>query len=128
MLKSVIFDLDGVVADSHPLHIRTWRRFLSTRGLTVTDEKLAFVRDGRRKEDILRYFLGELSYDQVQAHGREKDRLFREEVQSLRTIEGVGELQPPMSEVASSVATRNYDTTMSLIWILVYNLAFTNLN
>jgi HAD superfamily hydrolase (TIGR01509 family) len=104
MLKSVIFDLDGVVADSHPLHMRAWRRFLLNRGLTVTDEKLAFVRDGRRKEEILRYFLGELSDDQVQAYGREKDRLFREEVQSLRTIEGVGELLDELHRAAIPMA------------------------
>src|SRR5438132_292447 len=91
MLKSVIFDLDGVVADSHPLHMRAWRRFLLTRGLTVTDE-------------ILRFFLGELSDDQIQAYGREKDRLFQEEVHSLRTMEGVGELLDELHRAAIPTA------------------------
>ena len=26
MLKSVVFDLDGVIVDSHPAHMRAWKR------------------------------------------------------------------------------------------------------
>jgi HAD superfamily hydrolase (TIGR01509 family) len=89
MLKGVIFDLDGVVVDSHPSHIRVWKTFLCSLGRQVTEAELQFVREGGRKEEILRYFLGNLTDDQIIAYGREKERLFFGEVQNLNTIPGL---------------------------------------
>lgn len=89
MLKGVIFDMDGVVVDSHPSHIKVWKTFLWSVGRQVTDVELEFVRDGRRKEDILRYFLGDLTDDQIRTYGQEKERLFTSEVLNLRTVAGV---------------------------------------
>lgn len=92
MMKCVIFDMDGVLVDSHPSHIKVWKKFLLSKGLSVTDAELEFVRDGGKKEEILRHFLGNLNDDQVQVYGREKEQLFQEEVQNLKTIAGVQEL------------------------------------
>ena len=104
MLKAVIFDLDGVIVDSHPSHIRAWRKFLSSKDKSVTDAELDFVRDGRKKEDILRYFFGELRDDQVSAYGREKEQLFVEEAQSLTTIAGAQELLDELSRASIPMA------------------------
>jgi beta-phosphoglucomutase len=104
MLKAVIFDLDGVIVDSHPSHMRAWRKFLSSKGKFVTDAKLEFVRDGRKKEEILRHFFGELNDDQVSAYGGEKERLFAEEAQSLTTIAGVQELLDELNRAAIPLA------------------------
>jgi len=59
VLGGVIFDMDGVIVDSHGIHIKAWREFLRAKGCLVTDSDLDFVRDGRKKEDILRHFLGD---------------------------------------------------------------------
>ena len=29
-MKCAIFDMDGVLVDSHPIHMASWRRFLET--------------------------------------------------------------------------------------------------
>lgn len=50
MLQGIIFDMDGVVIDSHPVHKLAWRRFLGSLGRQVTDEELDFVLDGRKKK------------------------------------------------------------------------------
>ena len=92
MLKSVIFDLDGVIVDSHPAHMRAWKRFLVSVGRSPTEAELEFVRDGRKKEDILRHFLGDLEKDQIRTYGREKDLLFKEEVGSVSTVAGIRDL------------------------------------
>jgi beta-phosphoglucomutase len=92
MLKSVIFDLDGVIVDSHPAHMRAWKRFLVSVGRSPTEAELEFVRDGRKKEEILRHFLGDLDKDQIQAYGREKDLLFKEEMGSVSTVAGIRDL------------------------------------
>jgi beta-phosphoglucomutase len=91
VLKGVIFDLDGVLVDSHPVHMRAWRRCLSSIGNTVSEQDMAFVQEGGKREDILRHFLGELSDDQMQIYGQQKETFFREESKIIGTIPGVRE-------------------------------------
>lgn len=88
MLKGVIFDMDGVLIDSHPIHKRAWRKFFDSLGMTVSTHELDFVLDGRKKEDILRHFLGPLPDAQIKAYGRQKEMLFREEALSIDPVEG----------------------------------------
>ena len=38
MLKAIIFDCDGVIADSEPLHFATLQRVLAEEGITLTEE------------------------------------------------------------------------------------------
>jgi len=40
LLKSVIFDLDGVIVDSHPAHLRAWKKFLLSVGKSATEANL----------------------------------------------------------------------------------------
>lgn len=37
MIRAVVFDFDGVIANSEPLHFRAYRDVLSDRGLTLTE-------------------------------------------------------------------------------------------
>jgi len=89
MLEAVIFDLDGVIVDSHPAHKQAWRTFFKSIGKQVTEDDLQFVLEGRKREDILRHFLGDLSEEQVKHYGAAKESLFRDSVQELKTIQGL---------------------------------------
>jgi len=89
MLRGIVFDMDGVVIDSHPAHKRAWRRFLQTIGQNVTDEDLNFVLDGRKRDEILRHFLGELSPAQISEYGALKDRILLQLNNGLRPLPGV---------------------------------------
>jgi beta-phosphoglucomutase len=91
MLEGVIFDLDGVIVDSHPAHKNAWRTFFNSIGRQVSEEDLQFVLEGRKREDILRHFLGDLSAEQVNHYGAAKEALFRNSVQELKTIDGLHE-------------------------------------
>lgn len=91
MLQAVIFDLDGVVVDSHPAHKRAWKAFFSSLGKQVTDQELSFVVEGHKREDILRHFLGDLTDDQVRYYGARKEALFRHSGPELKTIRGFPE-------------------------------------
>src|SRR5690242_18377965 len=75
MLKGVIFDMDGVLIDSHPIHKRAWRKFFETLEVEVSDRELDFVLDGRKKEDILRHFLGDLPDCEIKDFGHKKEML-----------------------------------------------------
>jgi len=89
MLRALIFDLDGVIVDSHPVHKRAWKAFFASRGKTFSDEDLEFVVEGKKREDILRHFLGELTERQIKDYGAEKDALFRNSAAELSPVAGV---------------------------------------
>jgi beta-phosphoglucomutase len=91
MLQAVIFDLDGVIVDSHPAHTQAWKTFFKSLGLNVSDKDLLFVLEGQKREDILRHFLGNLTTEQVKHYGARKEALFRDSVQELKTIAGLPE-------------------------------------
>src|SRR2546421_10680167 len=98
MLQAVIFDMDGVIVDSHPIHRKTWSRFLELQGKPATDTDLNFIMDGRKREEILRHFLGDLSDEEVRVLGHEKEQLFREESTDLKAINGLIQFVEQLSQ------------------------------
>jgi len=107
MLGGVIFDFDGVIADSHPAHMQAWKSFLLSRGKAVSDAELSFVREGAKREEILLHFLGALTPEQVANYGTEKDRLFRAHAGELKLVQGFAEflLQLDAIRLPSAVAS-----------------------
>jgi beta-phosphoglucomutase-like phosphatase (HAD superfamily) len=89
MLRGIVFDMDGVIIDSHPAHKRAWKRFLCTLGCDVSDRKLDFILEGRKRQDILRHFLGELSESELFDYGKRKDEFFERMVDEVPTVAGV---------------------------------------
>ena len=89
MIKGAVFDFDGVIVDSHPAHMRAWKSFLNSVGKTLSEEQLHFVLDGRRRDDILRHFMGELDADKIFEYGLRKEQCFRDEVDHVRTADGL---------------------------------------
>lgn len=89
MLAGIIFDLDGVIVDSHAAHMQAWKEFFQSAGKEVPDRELSFVVDGSKREDILRHFLGELSREQIKKYGARKEALFLGRARHVGTIPGV---------------------------------------
>jgi HAD superfamily hydrolase (TIGR01509 family) len=103
-LNAVVFDMDGVIVDSHPLHRVAWREFLLTVGKDVNEEALDFVLDGRTRKEILLHFLGPLVDEQLDDYGRLKDELLRKLVDEVRTIPGVVEFLDHLSRAGIRMA------------------------
>jgi beta-phosphoglucomutase len=85
----LIFDMDGVLIDSHPVHRKVWRELLLSLGREVSDEELDFILDGPRREEILHHFLGPLSPEQMKLCIAQKESLFRNNEDELQPVEGV---------------------------------------
>ena len=77
MLAGVIFDFDGVIVDNHAVHLQAWKAFFQSVGKQVDDETLSFVLEGTKREEILRHFLGDLTQEEINVYGAEKDKLFQ---------------------------------------------------
>lgn len=91
MLRGVVFDMDGVVINSHPAHRAAWRGFLESIGKNTSDTELDFILDGRKREEILEYFLGKLDPEQIAEYGHRKDELLRSHASRLEPMVGVVE-------------------------------------
>ncbi len=106
-LRAVIFDMDGVIVDSHPAHRRAWREFLGTLGRQVSDIELDFILDGRKRADILRHFLGELSEEEILEYGKRKDEFFQNSSFEVKPLPGVIEFldQLRTERIATAIAT-----------------------
>ena len=112
---AVIFDMDGVVVDSMPVHQVAWRKYLESLG--VDPGNLAERMHGRRNDEIVMDFLG-VSADltEVEAHGAAKERLYRElmhEVLTDQLVPGVVSFLESASGVPTAVASNARDVSIS---------------
>jgi len=74
---ALIFDLDGVVIDSMPMHLAAWESYLESLGVQAVD--VGPRMHGRRNDDIVLEFIGgDLSPNQIFEHGAAKEALFRD--------------------------------------------------
>lgn len=74
---ALLFDLDGVIVDSNPVHVQVWREYLSRYGIDPGGA-LAQLMYGRRNDEIVRDFFGNhLSPEEIHRHGAEKESLYR---------------------------------------------------
>lgn len=74
-----IFDMDGVVIDSNPIHRAAWAAYNLRFGL-VTTEAMQQSMYGKRNDEIVRHFFGDLPDHEVFTRGAEKEELFRQMV------------------------------------------------
>lgn len=74
-----LFDMDGVLIHSTPIHNEAWRRYLERHGITRDTESIERVMLGKHNDDIVRAFFGShLSPAEIAWHGAEKEKLYRE--------------------------------------------------
>ena len=104
LLRGIVFDMDGVVIDSHPAHRRAWQKFLHAVGRDVTDTELDFVLDGRKRDEILCYFLGELNPEQITQYGALKDEMLQQLGEGLRPLPGIIEFLNSLSHAGIRIA------------------------
>lgn len=124
MLAGIIFDFDGVIVDSHPVHLQAWKAFFVSKGKTVGDDELSFVMEGAKREEILRRFLGELTREQIELYGAEKEKLYQERASELKLVRGVGGFLQQMDAagipvaIATSGSRRRVERTLDTFGLL----------
>lgn len=75
----VIFDLNGVIVDDVPCHIKAWQLFCAKYGVTLTEEEFKKNINGRKNEEIFPLVFGKkLSSSENAAYAEEKEACYRE--------------------------------------------------
>jgi beta-phosphoglucomutase len=97
--KVVIWDMDGVLADSASYHFIAWQRVFHKKGVSFTQED--FRRNfGQRNDTIIRNTLGkQVSQDEIDAIATEKEKTFRKEAgQKIKPFPGAVRLLQALRE------------------------------
>lgn len=93
MLKALLFDLDGTLSDTDPVHYETWREILLPYGLQIDPLLYKSRFSGRLNQQIVQDFLPQLSPAAGQALSDRKEAAFRERgLTLLRPTHGTQEL------------------------------------
>lgn len=88
--KAVIWDMDGVLADTAPFHLSAWQQVLQERGVKFTKEDFRHS-FGQRNDAIIRKTLGkETSQEEIDAISGKKEASFRHRIRrNLKPLPGV---------------------------------------
>jgi beta-phosphoglucomutase len=132
-LEAVLWDMDGVIADTMQYHYSAWRDILKTMGITVTLEQFRPL-FGQRHDNIIRYALGNnLTHEQIEALSDKKQALYRERVsKDIRPLPGAVELIKSLNQnkikiaLASSATPENVEVIVQGLKIEKYFQAFVN--
>lgn len=121
-IQAVIWDLDGVIIDSADEHRRAWQRLARETGVTLTDADF-WATFGKRNDDIIPLFWGNISPEQLQALANRKELYFREFVrEAAAPLPGSMELMRGLHEIgfAQALATSTPIENIQLIEELLH--------
>jgi beta-phosphoglucomutase family hydrolase len=90
MTKGVIWDMDGVIADTGAFHYRSWQHVFRRQGIVFTEEEFK-KHFGQRNEVIIRAVKGgQTSDDEINTISLEKEEYYRQAVRhNVKALPGV---------------------------------------
>jgi beta-phosphoglucomutase len=105
MKTGIIFDMDGVLVDSGPAHIASWRVLASKHGVRMSDAEFAAC-FGQTSRDIIRKLWGDhVSDDDVRRFDDEKEAAYRELIAgNVPLAPGVREMLAALRDAGCALA------------------------
>ena len=92
MLKALIFDMDGTLVHSDPVHLEAFAAVLKDEGVAIDEEIYRSKIIGRANEAIFASLLPHLPVDRHEAYADEKEATFRRMATQLKPLEGLLDL------------------------------------
>ncbi len=89
MLAAILYDLDGTIVNTDPLHYQAWQQLLRDYGKEIDEEFYLTHMSGRLNPDIVREVLPELSPEAVIKFSDRKEARFRELAPELTPLPGL---------------------------------------
>jgi HAD superfamily hydrolase (TIGR01509 family) len=92
MLKALLFDLDGTLADTNSVHRLAWMERLRPHGYDVTWDFYRENITGRVSTEVVTDLLPDLSPEEIQEIAEAKEASFREQAGTLKPLPGLLDL------------------------------------
>jgi beta-phosphoglucomutase len=92
MLKALIFDMDGTLVHSDPVHLEAFAEVLKAEGVDINEEIYRSKIIGRTNEAIFASLLPHLPVEKHETYADEKEATFRRMAQDLKPLEGLLDL------------------------------------
>jgi HAD superfamily hydrolase (TIGR01509 family) len=90
MLAAILFDLDGTITNTDPIHFRAWQQHLQEHGLTIDETFYKTRISGKTNPVIIEEILPHLSAEAGQALADAKEAQFRELAkQEITALDGL---------------------------------------
>ncbi len=118
MKYAFIFDMDGVIVDSNPIHKEALERFCKKHGYELSEQDLREKIYGRTNRDWLRNLFGELDEETIKVFAHEKEALFRSLYSGIEPLNGLIEFLDRLEKlnvsraIATSAPRANVDFTL----------------
>ena len=124
--RALIWDIDGVIADTAEYHFEAWQYVFQKQGVKFTKEE--FLRNfGQRNDTIIRITLGAIPPEKAEAIAREKEENYRKRARGhIKPLPGVIRLIKSLTEhgfacaVASSGPIENIQLVLRELGIEDY--------
>lgn len=92
MLTAILFDLDGTLVNTDPIHFRLWQDMLLPYGLDIDRAFYNRRISGGTNDAILQDILPQLSAEERLEFADKKEALFRESGEQLERLAGLNEI------------------------------------
>jgi HAD superfamily hydrolase (TIGR01509 family) len=92
MLTAILFDLDGTIVNTDPIHYQAWRQMLWKYNIEIDETFYKSRISGRLNPEIVKDILPELSSAAGREFADKKEALFRELASHLQPLNGFAEL------------------------------------
>ncbi|MBV8886344.1 MAG: HAD family phosphatase [Chroococcidiopsidaceae cyanobacterium CP_BM_RX_35] len=104
MLVAILFDLDGTLVNSDPIHYKAWQEILREYGLEINEVFYKKHISGRLNPVIIQDILPQLSLEAGQRLADEKEARFRELGLQLKPLPGVSKILAWTDELGLKLA------------------------
>ncbi len=92
MLAAILFDLDGTIVNTDPIHYQAWREILKSYGVEIDEAFYQQKFSGRLNPEIIKDILPHLSPDAGEKIAIDKEAMFRQQAKNLQPLAGFTEL------------------------------------
>lgn len=124
---AVLFDLDGVIADTAPFHQESWLEFARKYGIPMTEADFRRTFGMRNEEILVTLFQRDLGRLELSRYALEKEELFRQKIRGrVRALPGATALIQALHRggyhlaVVSSTPPENLDLILRELQLLLY--------
>jgi HAD superfamily hydrolase (TIGR01509 family) len=92
MLTALLFDLDGTIVNTDPIHFLAWQKMLSRYDMDIDEAFYKSRISGGLNPQILADILPQLSLQQAEDFAEEKEAMFRQMASKLEPTAGLNEV------------------------------------